>query len=348
MLRKRRVLTWLVSTTTVRGLSSLSSSLPLGGVYRKEAGAAVEAVRRACDRASAVQRELRSGWAKDDASPVTVADFAAQAIVVAMLETTDNIIAEETAEGLRACGGEEEVAKYAEMSVDEVYEKLAFSGIASNRRWVLDPIDGTRGFLRGQQYCCALALIVDDEPVVSVIGAPNLQLGENNTPGCLALAVKDQGAFVLEEEDPGEWRRLEVSSSPDDRPLTLVEGVESSHSNHDWARAAVDEVASPATTPQILQLDSQAKSIVLADGKADCFLRLPKRGYVEKIWDVAPAALLVREAGGIFTDRRGKEIDWSLGASLSPDVDGLVAASPQLHAKVVAALEKTEATHVAF
>jgi len=323
--------------------------------YVAEAESAVSAVRRACLSAASVPVR---GWTKEDASPVTVADFASQAIVVAALRRAfpgDAVIAEETAEGLRKCGAEDDVARFAGTSVSEVYASLEERGppLSPERRWVLDPIDGTRGFLRGDQYCVALALIVGDAPVVSVIGAPNLSLsddddmittGQKGKRGCLALAVAGQGAFVCCEGDD-DWRPLRVSETKkkqegnEGTPLTLVEGVESSHSDHGWARAAVERIDAQ---PKVLQLDSQAKAIVLADGRADCFLRLPKRGYVEKIWDVAPAALLVQEAGGIFSDRRGRPIDWSLGgASLSPDVDGLAAANPNLHPEIVRALDAT-------
>ena len=47
-----------------------------------------------------------------------------------------------------------------------------------NRIWVLDPIDGTKGFMRGEHYCIALALLVNGKPTLSVMGCPNLQLQE--------------------------------------------------------------------------------------------------------------------------------------------------------------------------
>ena len=314
-----------------------------GGKYAEELLLAVQAVQKACVMAAVVQREQRSGWTKDDSSPVTVADFAAQALVLDHLGSRyadDGVVAEESSDGLP--DDLRDIARYAAMDEAEVYEAVGRGGQRTERRWILDPIDGTRGFLRGDQYCTALALLVDNEPVLSVIGAPNLSLVPGRK-GCLAIAVKNRGAFVFEdskESSSGTWRRLEVSKVGIDTPLTLVEGVESSHSNHAWANRAVRRVN--AAAHRSLKLDSQAKAIVLADGKADCFLRLPKGGYVEKIWDVAPAALLVTEAGGLFTDRRGNSLDWSLGANLSPKVDGLCAANNNLHHHLIDALAKEE------
>ena len=64
-------------------------------------------------------------------------------------------------------------------------------------RWTLDPIDGTKGFLRGGQYAVCLALIVDGQVVLGVIGCPNLPVksAEPDGPrGCIFVAVKGQGA----------------------------------------------------------------------------------------------------------------------------------------------------------
>ena len=63
--------------------------------------------------------------------------------------------------------------------------------------WTIDPIDGTKGFLRGGQYAVCLSLIVDTIVQVGVIGCPNLpidpQSSERGT-GCIFVAVRGQGA----------------------------------------------------------------------------------------------------------------------------------------------------------
>ena len=64
-------------------------------------------------------------------------------------------------------------------------------------RWTLDPIDGTKGFLRGGQYAVCLALIVDAQVVLGVIGCPNLPVKSaqpDGPKGCIFVAVKGQGA----------------------------------------------------------------------------------------------------------------------------------------------------------
>ena len=63
--------------------------------------------------------------------------------------------------------------------------------------WTIDPIDGTKGFLRGEQYSVCVSFIVDSIVQVGVIGCPNLpvnpQSSEQGT-GCIFVAVRGQGA----------------------------------------------------------------------------------------------------------------------------------------------------------
>ena len=116
----------------------------------------------------------------------------------------------------------------------------------------------------------------------------------------------------------------------------LVEGVAAAHSDHGAsARAA----AALGLVEEPLRLDSQAKAALLAGGSADLFCRLPRRGYVEKVWDFAAAKVVISEAGGAITDLRGRDIDVGRGDELDPAVDGIVASgSPALHAAALDAV----------
>jgi len=62
--------------------------------------------------------------------------------------------------------------------------------------WTIDPIDGTKGFLRGEQYAVCLAFLVDAQVQVGVIGCPNLPVDASNPDGpkgCIFVAVKGKG-----------------------------------------------------------------------------------------------------------------------------------------------------------
>lgn len=63
--------------------------------------------------------------------------------------------------------------------------------------WTIDPIDGTKGFLRGGQYAVCLAFIVDAQVQVGVIGCPNLPVDPSKPEGdkgCIFVAVRGHGA----------------------------------------------------------------------------------------------------------------------------------------------------------
>ena len=87
-------------------------------------------------------------------------------------------------------------------------------------------------------------------------------------------------------------------------------------------------------------MDGMGKYGVIARGDAHVLMRLPRAGYVEHIWDVAPGAVIVEEAGGKVTDLRGRALDFaSHGATLSAEVDGIVVSHGEpTHSAVLDAL----------
>jgi 3'(2'), 5'-bisphosphate nucleotidase len=123
---------------------------------------------------------------KEDRSPVTVADYASQALISRMLAEVfqeDPLVAEEDAAGLRAAEGSDnlnQVTKFVKRSIPEAAPASVCDwidrgqGSSGKRFWTLDPIDGTKGFLRGDQYAVALALIVDGRVQVAALGCPHL------------------------------------------------------------------------------------------------------------------------------------------------------------------------------
>lgn len=91
------------------------------------------------------------------------------------------------------------------------------------------------------------------------------------------------------------------------------------------------------------RMDSQCKYGVIARGEAEFFLRLPKSGYIEWIWDSAPGSVVLEEAGGRLTDIDGNQIDFSLGAKLSEKVRGIAGSNGgRFHKKLVEAFREQE------
>lgn len=319
--------------------------------YRSERDVALEAVRLAAQLCQTVQAEISPDvLAKKDKSPVTVADFGSQAIVCRTLRKLfpdDPIIAEEDAAALREAPELlDQVTRHVQRvdpqakDADTVCAWIDEGGANtySDRFWTLDPIDGTKGFLRGEQYAIALALVVEGEVVVAALGCPNLPTapGEAST-GVVFTAVRGQGTHVvpLEAAASAEPQPVRVSGTTDASEARFCESVESGHSSHDDAAQVAERLG---ITADPVRLDSQAKYAVVARGEADIYLRLPTRpGYVEKIWDHAAGMLVVTEAGGTATDIHGAPLDFSRGYRLEAN-RGVIVTNGALHDDVLAAL----------
>jgi 3'(2'), 5'-bisphosphate nucleotidase len=210
-------------------------------------------------------------------------------------------------------------------------------GGGTGRFWTVDPIDGTKGFLRGEQYAVALALIDAGQVVLGVLGCPNLPCPGLSVPGpagCLVIAERGRGAQLLSMS--GEFSSTAcVADTRDPAEAVFCESVESAHTAHgDAARVAA--AMGVRTAP--VRMDSQCKYTAVARGDASIYLRLPtSSAYREKIWDHAAGALIVEEAGGQVTDVTGRALDFSLGRTLQGNL-GVVATNRCLHDPVMAAI----------
>ena len=289
---------------------------------------------------------------KKDQSPVTIADFASQAVICRALEQSfpdDPIIGEEDSSHLQS----QEQAPFLKRILDEIHTIDPAATLqdvcswidrgnaekTSERFWTLDPIDGTKGFLRQGQYAVALALIVDEQVQVAVLGCPNLALNLEQQSECGAIfcAVRGAGSCVIPlDAEPSETTIL-VSKTQEATQARFCESVESGHSSHGRSAQVAQWLG---MTQESIRLDSQAKYAIVARGEADIYMRLPTRAdYIEKIWDHAAGVLLVEEAGGTVTDLYGKPIAWNHGRELAANT-GIIAANGYLHGSVLEALRQ--------
>ena len=204
--------------------------------------------------------------------------------------------------------------------------------------WTLDPIDGTKGFLRGEQYAIALGLIEHGRVVLGVLGCPNL-IGPDGKPGCLLAAVRGQGAQARPLMATGRAgaKPIRVSDIADAALARFCESVESGHSDQDQSAQIA---ATLRITAEPIRVDSQAKYAIVARGEAQIYLRLPtKKDYREKIWDHAAGMIVVEEAGGRVTDVRGHRLDFAHGRKLENN-SGVVATNHKIHDAVLAAVAR--------
>ncbi len=326
-----------------------------------EIACAISAVREAAILARAVQKELVTpALTKDDRSPVTVGDFAVQAVVARRLAEYlpgSELIGEESAEALRLAEGVdtlEQVTHFVRRLVpdatpEEVCGLIDRGNVTPGADdppaefWTLDPIDGTYGFLRRVQYAVALGKIENGIVTIGVLGCPELAKSRESAPGgegSLVVAVRGQGAWwqPLVGNGGGEWQRLHVSNRADAASARVLRSVEKAHTNTDEIGRLAEHLGITAAP---VPLDSQAKYAVLAAGAGDVLLRLisPKQpNYKEKIWDQAAGSLVITEAGGRITDLDGRALDFSLGRSLTAN-RGILATNGPLHEPLLAGLQ---------
>jgi len=323
--------------------------------YTSQRHVAIEAVAAASRVCQEVQARLVAGSTlqKGDKSPVTVADFAAQAVVSHLLSEAFPelpLVGEEDAGALR----DPVNAALRDKVVDAVQAVLpatrtpdvldaidrgTYAGGGTGRHWTLDPIDGTKGFLRLDQYAVALALIESGQVVLGVLGCPNLPLdaGDPDGPrGCLFVGERGQGASQI-SLDLREAHPVRVTGIRDPAAARFCESVESAHTAQgDSARVA--EILGITQPP--FRIDSQCKYAAVARGDASIYLRLPTRkDYVERIWDHAAGVAVITEAGGRVTDVAGHELDFSLGRGLDAN-KGVIVTNGHLHEPVLAAVSE--------
>ncbi|OJJ45303.1 hypothetical protein ASPZODRAFT_69753 [Penicilliopsis zonata CBS 506.65] len=345
--------------------------------YQQERLIAELAVQRASLLTQKVFFEKAKGTvSKDDKSPVTIGDFGAQALIIQAIRKNfpnDEIVAEEEASSLREDKAlsseiwrlvkdiklEDEESNNllggqlpSEEAMLDIIDQGKSAGGAQGRIWALDPIDGTKGFLRGGQYAVCLGLIVDGDVQVGAIGCPNLPVDDSVTissqtgaqqtsdagKGVLFSAVKGTGATSrpLSNGTLAASKPISMRPVPDLSQAVFCEGVEAGHSAQ-GDNAAVAELLG-ITKPSV-RLDSQAKYCSIARGAGDIYLRLPvKKDYQEKIWDHAAGDLIVREAGGQVTDIYGNRLDFSKGRTLAAN-KGVVAAPKAIQDQVINAVK---------
>ncbi|KAG9239148.1 hypothetical protein BJ875DRAFT_449046 [Amylocarpus encephaloides] len=341
--------------------------------YSKELEVAELAVQRAAILTKKVFNEKAKGTiSKDDASPVTIGDFGAQALIIAAIKKNfpdDEVVGEEEASTLREDSrlrdqiwslvqGTKLTDEAAERviggpieSVDDMLTAIdagSSAGGPKGRIWALDPIDGTKGFLRGGQYAVCLALMVDGDVKVGVLGCPNLPVddaaplsadagydqSDAEGKGVLFSAILGQGAIsrLLTDGAVAESKPIAMKPVKDIKEAIFCESVEAGHSSHGDQAAIAGKLG--ITKPSV-RMDSQSKYGSVARGAGDIYLRLPtSKTYQEKIWDHAAGDLIVREAGGQVTDTLGRRLDFSKGRTLAEN-KGVVAAPAAVHGSVL-------------
>jgi 3'(2'), 5'-bisphosphate nucleotidase len=314
---------------------------------------AIQAAIKAAALCQRIRMDLVGGESilKSDRSPVTIADYGSQAIICKLIRErfpNDTIVAEEDSKELRRPDRSEileQVTTYVNAfipasSSKEVCSWIDFSSnVVIDRFWALDPIDGTKGFLRGDQYAIALALIENGVVKLGILACPNLSVDIGHPfgeKGCLFVALKGKGSIQMDSHG-GSQRAISVSKVKNPSEATITESVETDHADHLTHRLLAERLN--ISRPSV-RMDSQAKYGILARGEVTLYLRVPSSaepGYKENIWDHAPGSIIAEEAGGRVTDVLGRPLDFSGGIKMVRN-HGILVSNGILHSVVLKAL----------
>ena len=229
-------------------------------MYEKELEAMILAVKKANTEIMKIYRRgFHVDYKKDD-SPVTEADLASNQIIRKELECFKDI----------AWLSEEDVD-----SEDRFKKRAVF---------IVDPLDGTQDFVSHDDYFGVnLALVVDNKPVVAVIGLP--------AKNAYAYAIKGKGSYYCQEDKE---ERMHVSDKLHD--LIMVQSLTHNLPQEDLIlNKHKDRIA------KVIYLGASTKAIALAKGDVDASVRFTDQ---TKEWDVCAPDLIVEEAGGIFVDSK--------------------------------------------
>jgi 3'(2'), 5'-bisphosphate nucleotidase len=320
--------------------------------YERERQVALEAALSAAKLCEDLRQEMGAeAIEKKDGTPVTVADFGAQALICRTITNAfaaDQIVAEEDGTPLAApsmTGTLEKVTTYVQRTFFDATQRDVMTwinrgnGDVGPRYWAIDPIDGTKGFLRGDHYAVAVALIEEGEVKLGILACPSLPIipgDDAGEKGVLFAAMRGQGAsmFPINSASDSPIRVATLDQNPD---LPLVESVESTHCDHAMQHA-VAKLAGIRVPP--MRVDGQPKYGIVARGEALLYLRFPSAkgaSYLEKIWDHAAGSIIVEEAGGRVTDMQGEPLDFSRGPDMVRN-QGIIAGHVSIHDKVLEVL----------
>lgn len=283
---------------------------------------------------------------KSDHSPVTIADYGAQAILgraISQSYPADAVIAEEAGAQFIELVSEGDRRTITTMLADLLGEAVRESDIVrwldygrnqqAERTWVIDPIDGTKGFIALRNYVIAAGILVGGKPVGGVIGAPGYPSADHQG----RLFYAQSGAAFGQPLAGGLVSRLKTTTRTAPAEVRALESVEKSHANHE--RMARVRAAAGLGSASLTQIDSMEKYARIAAGDAELYLRLPRiqssRPFM--IWDHCAGTALVEAAGGRVSDIDGGPLDFAQGHSLANQ--GIIVSNGPIHEQVVNAVQ---------
>nr|WP_294840359.1 3'(2'),5'-bisphosphate nucleotidase CysQ [uncultured Methylotenera sp.] len=216
---------------------------------------------------------------KSDNSPLTQADIAAHDIIVTKLR---------------------QLTPHIPVLSEESTESDIDSRLSWQTYWLIDPLDGTREFLkRNGEFTVNIALIDQHQSVMGVVYAP--------VTGLVYYASRGHGAYKQEADAPAQ--RIHV------KPLNLEQitiAGSRSHSDERFQKFLHGVEAATMVKPELICLGSSLKICLVAEGKADVY---PRLGPTYE-WDTAAGHCVLQEAGGDIVDMHAVALSYNAKLSL--------------------------------
>ncbi|KAI2612441.1 carbohydrate phosphatase [Hypoxylon fragiforme] len=347
--------------------------------YSKELCVAIGAIKAAAKLSQVIiSVEDKGVLEKDDLSPVTIADFAIQALLTATIHQAfpdDKFVGEESAADLRSNpllldrvwallqtlnGDDTKSLCVLPESPEKMCEMIDWCGFGepggplAGRVWVFDPIDGTKTFVQREAYAINVALLEGSKQVLSIVGCPTIAADASSPITNTSLDPTGQGSIVFAAKGYGTYVRP-LTASPDDqtqnRKIQPHANDESSQilrpvSCYNMLDSGVDDVHQ--LVMDRLGIETKGcdllawvlRWVTLGVGLANVTIWVyKKRSRTGKIWDHAGAMLLFEEVGGKITDVDGKPIDLGVGRLMTAN-HGFVAAPKAIHANVLQTVQQ--------
>lgn len=287
---------------------------------------------------------------KPDDTPVTVADFVLQAVLVHTLQQqlgAAHFINEESATSLLTSGRPDVVKVFCShvrrltgvASDDAAVALLDAPPAGAQEWWLMDPIDGTAGFIQGGHFSVCVAQVKDGHVQLAAVASPRLAAQGPATvqvagPGCVVAAERAHGTWQWAEAPGGALGHMRALRRPAwTAPLRWARSM-NRRKLPGRAQPAIEQLGVPLES---IHIDSQCKYALVADGRADLVVRLPVARGPERGWDHLAGALLAAEAGARVTDLAGAPLNAGTGSLLSAN-SGILVAPPEIHSQLVEAI----------
>ena len=261
----------------------LSEAVAFVNTVAQAAGEKILEIYRSTSTAEEVTLEMKQEEGRE--SPLTKADLAANTIIVEALQE-----------------------KYPQIPLLTEEARDDLKRLDSDFVWIIDPLDGTKDFLkRNGDFTVNIALVYKKKPVLGSVYTPVYSE--------LYFATDKGGAFY--QQGDGEVQQIHVSSVDNPTEMTIV--CSRSH-----AKQGFTDLVTRHQFKEVKKYGSSLKGCKIAQGLIDTY---PRFGPTNE-WDIAAMHCVVAEAGGMMTDFSGEELTYNNKNTLN---DGFLISNGKSH-----------------